>query len=934
MIAQLLDLYQKHGILQNHKCQDLNLALPHPSTDNRLFQKGDCFIAIKGANYDGHEFVAEAQKLGAALTIGEKAGVSIQVTDSRKATALYAKLYYGDPSRKLQLFGITGTNGKTTTSLMLYQMLLLRGINAAWIGTLGYKIGNQDFPTQHTTPDILQLHEIFAQMIQKDVTHVVMEVSSHALVLDRVYAVDYDYCLFTNLSRDHLDFHRDMDDYFEAKFMLFERAARASAACIINSDDSYGKILLQRLQGYDCKVMDVGHNAAATLRILNQQTSLSGSCFEFYHQNTDSKIKIQSPLIGDFNVDNLALACAAMLQSGLELQELPALCKKLKPVPGRIEPIENSLGLGLFVDYAHSPDAILNLLKSLENLPHRRIISIIGAGGDRDKGKRPLMLKAALTYSDAVIITDDNPRTENPDRIIYDIVKDTDPVLPWWIIRDRSEAIKSAIRLAQAQDLVVICGKGHESYQEIQGKRYGFDDRKVAFTAAQNLSLDKAEDELILSLDPLLIRILNDEVPTQPGYTKPRSLRSISTDSRCIKTNSAFFAIKGENFDGNSFVPQVLTDSSNLAVSSEVCLKHSNLINCARPEMLMAKILQKYLQLFDIYKIALTGSTGKTSTKEILAQVLQNQVEILKSERNENNILGLCKTILRITPRCKYGVFEVGTNHFGEIGLLADIIKPDAGIILNIGPSHLEFFGDEEGVFKEKSELFHRALELRIFPADDHRFEIYHDQGISVGFSEQADYRISEVHSEQGMQVFRMAEREWRIPYQAPYYVINSAFVIAIALELGLDAEEIQAALHRPVALEMRMQIESHQSRHLIVDCYNANPVSMQSAIEFWRDYEPQKPHLAILGDMLELGAKAQMYHQMIGAIIAESGDHTIYTIGDLARYYQNDAAYHYRDTAEFLSKAPAIPDQAVILVKASHAIHLERILPYLRGEN
>lgn len=934
MISLLLELYRQHNILVRHHISDPSAPLSRPRTDNRELKAGEVFIAIKGGSFDGHSFIPEVRARGASFSIGETGKVEITVSDSRKAAALYAKLYYDDPSHHMTLYGITGTNGKTTTSLMLYQMLLQKGLKAAWIGTSGYKIMREEYPTLHTTPDIMQLNQIFFQMRQQGVTHVVMEVSSHALALDRVYGVEYDFCLFTNLSRDHLDFHRDMDEYFEVKYLLFERAALAAATCIINSDTSYGQTLLQRLGRSESQVITIGHEASNTLRIQHQQTHLQGSEFELYQKDSGACIKIDSPLIGDFNIDNLALACATILQGVASLQELPALCQNIKAIRGRIEPVPNQLGLGIYIDYAHSPDAITNLLKSVQKFAHRRVITIIGAGGNRDKGKRPLMLKAALSHSDAVIITDDNPRDESPDKIIYEIVKETDLALPWWIIRDRAEAIRSAIRLARPQDIVLICGKGHETYQEIRGKRYDFDDYQVALQCSERPSSEKAEDELILALDPLLIRILNKEEPLEGGYTEPQSFYHISTDSRSIRPASVFFALKGENFDGNRFVPEVLAVQNNLAVSGNAELKHKNLIFAEQPELLMARILQKYLQLFAIYKIAITGSTGKTCTKELLAQVLQSQAPVLKTLQNENNIIGLCKTILRICPQHKYGVFEIGTNHFGEIAILADTLMPDAGIILNIGPSHLEYFGDEEGVFREKSDLFHRALELRIYPADDPRFELYKDKGRSVGFAQNADYQIQAIVRGKGSQAFTLADIQWEIPYLAPHYVINVSFVIATALQLGLSPERIQNALNQPIGLDLRMQIESRAGRHLILDCYNANPVSMQSALEFWRDYHPELPHIAILGDMLELGESSEMYHQMIGAIILEGGEQTIYTVGDHARLYHNRPEHHFADVSEFLARLPRFPQEAVILVKGSNGIQLEKILPQLRGEN
>ncbi|MDD4559556.1 MAG: UDP-N-acetylmuramoyl-L-alanyl-D-glutamate--2,6-diaminopimelate ligase [Candidatus Cloacimonadaceae bacterium] len=931
MIDQLLKLYRSHSILIKSDIRG-NGNLPRPVTDNRDLQAGDCFIAIKGANFDGHDFISTARQNGAAFCIGQTEAAQIVVSDSRKATALYAKLYYGDPSAKMSIFGVTGTNGKTTTSLMMYQMLLQKGIKAAWIGTLGYKILNQDFPTKHTTPDILQLNEIFKQMLDNGISHVVMEVSSHALALDRVYGVAFRYCLFTNLSRDHLDFHRDMDDYFEAKYMLFERAAKNSAWSIINQDDPYGQMILDRVKEAEGNCLSVGRHSEADINITDVSIALEGSLFSLILKS-GSSCRITSPLVGEFNVDNLSLACAALLASGIELDELPELCVALKPVRGRIESVPNQHGIGVFIDYAHSPDAINNVLKSIEKMPHGRIITVFGAGGDRDKGKRPLMLKAALSYSDTVIVCDDNPRTENPDAIIRDIVLNSDWALPWWIIRDRRIAIAAAVRLAVPGDIVLICGKGHETYQEIEGIRYDFDDHLVAQSALENIPLYKEEDELILPLDPLLIKLLLGDTPQETGYTKAQYYRYVSTDSRSIKPGSVFFAIKGDSFDGNRFVDNVLADPDNMAVGSIDTIYEEHYIRCDNPGNVMAEILRKYLQMFDLFKIALTGSTGKTGTKELISQILASRKKVLKTARNENNLIGLCKTILRVEPDHHYGVFEIGTNHFGEIAQLADTIMPDAGIILNIGPSHLEYFGDENGVFKEKCVLFHRALNLRLYPADDERFAPYKNDGISVGYSPDADYAISDVHGHQQGMRFRLNNDKWIIPYKAPYYVINSAFAIALAQSLEYDNQEIQQAILKEIKLDMRMQIEKLHEGFLIVDCYNANPVSMRSALEFWHDLHPEMPHFAILGDMLELGASAEMYHRMIGAIIADSDEQDVYSVGDYSRYFQNDSSKHFNSTEELMAALPLFPKNAVILVKASHGIHLERILPRLRGE-
>ncbi|HNQ43078.1 MAG TPA: UDP-N-acetylmuramoyl-L-alanyl-D-glutamate--2,6-diaminopimelate ligase, partial [Candidatus Cloacimonadota bacterium] len=904
----------------------------------------DTFIAIKGGSFDGHSFISDALRRGASLAVGTQDSPEdipyIKVKDSRKAAALAAKVFFCNPSSAFTLIGITGTNGKTTTSLMLFQALGLMGLKCGWIGTLGYKIGTQDFPTLHTTPDIIQLNEIFSAMHEQGVSHVVMEVSSHALALDRVYGVEFDYCMFSNLTREHLDFHGNMDDYFETKYTLFSRAAESGATSIINLHDPFGQEIYSRLNEKKARVYGLGQEQEVLteapdtyFQISNVCTSLEGSTFTLSSQDLD--LHIASKLIGQFNAENLALAVTTLIVMGFDPSDIMKHVIKLQPVRGRIEPVPNTRGLGVFIDYAHTPDAISNLVSACRKLPHQRIITVIGAGGNRDKGKRPLMLKAALSQSDAVIVTDDNPRTENPDQIIYDIVQESDFYLPWWIIRNRSEAIHAAIRLACEGDIVLICGKGHETYQEISGVRHDFDDHKVAAQALRKPLVEKASDELILPLDLLTIQLLSGTNHPGGGYTQPVQLRYISTDTRKIKPNSLFVAIKGEHYDGNKYIEDVLRDVTCMAIGSNQQARHERFFYAENPALFMSMILKKYLQMFHIFKIALTGSTGKTSTKEILALILETKAPVLKTAKNENNIIGLAQTILRIEPSHRYGVFELGTNHFGEISSLADSLLPDAGVILNIGPSHLEYFGDEEGVFREKTCLFKRPLAQRFFPADDPRFEVFDQQGISVGYKADASYQITNLSLDGKGQSFELNGTKWQIPYQARHYVINAAFAIALALELKLDPESIQAALNVPLTIENRMQIEHIGGMILIIDCYNANPISMQSALETWHDTAPILPHIAYLGDMLELGSQAVMYHKMIGAMLAEMGCSALYTIGDLSRHYHSTScpAWHYQRVDELLAELQKPSPPCVVLLKASHGIHLEKLIPRLRGE-
>ncbi len=949
MIYRILDALKQHSLLvETANLEKLENWQGKVQTDNRKIKPGDIFVCIQGANFDGHNFINSALEKGAALIvcreINKKDIPYIKVKDSRKAAAVIARTVMLPEKITYTLIGITGTNGKTTTSLILYEALRNLGFRCGWIGTLGYYIEGKKFPSERTTPDIIELNEIFAQMIKAKVDYVVMEVSSHSLSLDRIYGVKFDYCLFSNLGYDHLDFHQTLENYGKAKMSFFEQGAKDGSISVINTADSFGVQIRDMLKEKKAKVYSLGSNDAE-FQYLDIKTDISKSSFKLVAENCE--ISVTSRLIGSFNIQNLGLAALTLYALGFSPEEIHHSLQDIPPVKGRLERVENNCNIGIFIDYAHTPEAIENVLKAVEDLPHKRILTLMGTGGDRDKGKRPLMLKSALNHSDVVIISDDNPRSENPEAIIKDIVSSTDIFLPWWIIRNRQQAITSIIRLAQKEDIVLICGKGSEDYQEIEGIRHHFQDREETLKAlSEREAINKDDDELILPIDQTLLKLLltpNWE-PEPKGYREPSSYYFLSTDSRSIKPGSVFIAIKGERYDGHSYLEDILKIKENCAIGeipyplnqSSEKNRYYQVDNCLKA---MGLISRKYLQLFPAKKIALTGSTGKTTCKELMAQVLQSSAPVLKTLANENNIIGLCKTIIRIKPEQQYAIFELGTNHFGEIAALAEVANPDIGIILNIGPSHLEYFGDEEGVFREKITLFKRPLALRLYPGDDYRFKCFANEGISIGYNENCDYRITQHKCYSENQSFYLNEDLWVLPYGAPHFALNSAFAIVLGLKLGIKKEKIQTALNEPIQLELRNQVEKRGTGLLILDCYNANPYSMQKALEYWQELNPELPHYAILGDMLELGESSIMYHQMISAMLSEMHYEQLITVGNYSRIFhpENESPIlHYNTVEELIAnrKLNSLPENAVILVKGSHAIQLERIIPILKGEN
>lgn len=945
-IVHVVEYFRQHQLLIDEQFINPNEVITgKPITDSRSITKGDIFFCIKGLVTDGHNYIGKVCENGASLIIQEDEFThkfpAIRVTDSRKATALYAKLFFNNPSEKFKLIGVTGTNGKTTTSFLLYQAISNLGYKTGWIGTLGYLIDQEIIPTNNTTPDIIELNTILKSMADEGCQYVVMEVSSHALAMDRVFGLEFALALFTNLTRDHLDFHKDMNEYFECKYRLFDMTMKNNGISIVNIDDKYGKIIYERISTLGNYQKYSVSEVRGNFTVVNYSCNID-HCSLVINESDTLTYNFNTKLIGHYNQINLTMTFAAIkiLFPDVEKVALTNVVNALQPVRGRLEQIQNLQHLGVFIDYAHTPDAIKNVLMTLNELEHKRIITVLGAGGDRDKGKRPDMLKIAMQYSNAVIITDDNPRTENPNQIIRDIVSGVELWQPWWIIRDREQAIRSALILAQPHDIVLITGKGHENYQEYNGVRSRFDDVETV-KKYLNINLIKDKIELSLPIDSLLLEILYQSI-FQISDNESVLFKNVTTDSREIKNHSLFFAIKGDKFDGNNFVEEVLKEPSNGAVISDKNVTELNTIFFKNATQALGLLARKYLLMFSARKIAITGSTGKTTTKEYMANIFEQAGKILKTYANENNIIGLSKTIFKIKPDISTAIFELGTNRFGEINELAEICDPDIALITSIGPSHLEFLENEEGVYREKTALFRRDLISFLYPSDDLRFIEFKNYGKSVGFLDGSSYRIKNVNFHHNKIVFDMNEDKWEVNQQIPYFVMNIAFSIATAKEAGISNNLIQFGLNKRVDLNFRMEISMIGGLTIINDSYNANPTSMKAAINFWQSYIPEADHYAVLGDMLELGSMSKKLHQDIGSILSKIHFRCLITVGDLAWLYAKNEKgqsiipqtehLHYSlvDEIDLASLSALMSSKCVLLIKGSHGVHLEKFVENL----
>lgn len=459
---------------------DADIDITGVNIDSRKIKPGHLFVAMKGTQVDGHTFIPKALELGAAAVLCEdmpeerKEGVVyVQVESTEDAVGKVATLFYGDPSTKLKLVGVTGTNGKTTIATLLYNMFRKFGYKCGLLSTVCNYIEGEAIPADHTTPDPIELNQLLSRMVEAGCQYAFMECSSHAIHQKRIGGLKFAGGIFTNLTRDHMDYHKTVENYRNAKKAFFDGLPKTAFA-ITNADDKNGMVMVQ-----NCKALVKTYS---TRSMADFRARILECHFEGMYLEVDGR-EVGVQFIGKFNVSNLLAVYGAAVMLGQKPEDVLVVLSTLKSVSGRLEPIHSPEGFTAIVDYAHTPDALENVLKAIHEVldGKGKVITVCGAGGNRDKGKRPLMAQEAVKQSDRVIITSDNPRFEEPQDIINDMLAGLDKQQMKKVVSivDRKEAIRTACMLAQKGDVILIAGKGHEDYQEIKGVKHHFDDKEV-----------------------------------------------------------------------------------------------------------------------------------------------------------------------------------------------------------------------------------------------------------------------------------------------------------------------------------------------------------------------------------------------------------------------------------------------------------------------
>ncbi len=880
------------------------LVISGVTADSREVQPGTLFAALPGTKVQGTAFIPQAIERGAAIILAGQGdnvpdGLSVPVLrdpdPQRRFARLVARFYAPQPRT---VVAVTGTNGKTSVASFVRQIWEACGQAAASIGTIGVVRNGETLYGNMTTPDPVTLHRTLKTLREDGVDHVAMEASSHGLVQRRLDGLTISAGAFTNLSRDHLDYHGSMDAYLAAKLRLFDTVLEPGAGAIVNIDDKYGEIFAAAARISSLNLMTVGYQGAA-IRILSAERDGFAQIVTVNIGRGPRKVRV--PLVGGFQVSNAIVAAGLAAASGsITLADALDAVSELKGAQGRLELVAHApSGAPIFVDYAHTPAALEVALETLRPYVAGKLVVVFGAGGDRDKGKRPQMGEAAERLADVAIVTDDNPRSEVPADIRAAILAAAPSAME---IGDRGDAIRHGISLLGDDDILLVAGKGHETGQIVGGEVLPFSDHEAIRAA---LPKGPAESSALWPRGELISALKGQEIIG----TIPGAINGVSIDSRTVEPGDVFFAIIGEHFNGHAFVADALRKGAAVAVVSQA--HRGDFGGDVGPLVIVDDTLEALRRLAAYARsrsrariVAVTGSVGKTSTKEALRTVLAASGAVHASVASFNNHWGVPLTLSRLPKGVNYGVFEIGMNHAGEITPLTELVRPHVAIVTTVAAVHLENFENVEGIAHAKAEIF-SGLEdggTAVINRDNEWYsllaETARQRGANViffGAHEEADARLLKfvLHEDCSTVTANILGDQVTYKIGAPgkHLVDNSLAVLATVKLTGADLTRAMLALSRIEqpkgrGKRHRLVLRTGGSALLIDESYNANPTSVEAALALLGNasISGQGRRIAVLGDMLELGPEASELHAGLLEPLTTSKVDRVYCAGPLMK--------------------------------------------------
>ena len=925
------------------------------SFNSKDIKKDNIFFAIKGNNFDGNKFISIAIKKGSKIIISEKRITNpqkdilfIHTKNIRKLLAEIAfKIYKNKPNN---LIAVTGTNGKSSVSDFYFQLLKLNKIKVASIGTLGVKSKNIRRNLQNTTIDPIRMGQILSKLKSQKINNVIMEASSHGLTQHRLDGLKFSSGIFTNLSQDHLDYHKNFKDYFKAKQYLFENLIGKKGNVI--TDETLPEFKRIKKIAISRKLkLQVLNNSKNQFQILSHSYRGEKQILKIRYYNLTREINLN--LIGKIQLKNILMAIIAAKNSNISLIKILNVLSQLKPIDGRLEKIGKIKNRSkVILDYAHTPDALRICLSNLkEQFPNKKIILLFGCGGNRDQNKRFKMGKIACDYSNEIYLTDDNPRFEDPRKIRDDIkkgIQDTSIKE----IPDRKKAISEAIKNLNTGDILLVAGKGHEKTQDFGKKKIYFSDKKIILDCIKlkNTNLSK---NLKINIIKELSKIKN-KIP----LVKADKAR---INSKEVNKNDIFFAIKGKKNDGNKYIGEAFKNKASLVVVNKVQNKFNSKrqIKVRNTLKFMTEISKIFRQNIDTNIIAITGSCGKTTLKELLGNVLGKISSVSISPKSYNNKFGVPLSLLNLKHSDEFGVLEVGMDKKGEIDNLTNIIKPNVGLITNINYAHAKNFKNIKQIALAKAEIIKNILPngFVVLNADDSFFKLHKKIAennninvISFGIkTKKANVKLFNIKK-----VKKAFKIKVKLNDKFKYFIISNNFqsniynilsalsVISIYKDVLKLNEKIFLDFRSPAGRGDHSTIKiGNKKINLIDESYNSNPLSLKSALKNYDNIDTKKYRkYLLLGDMMELGSHSKKLHQSIVPLINETNIDKVFVMGKMVREIFDNIVKVKRGRIlenksgifELIKKD--FNNNDYLMIKASNATGFNSIVNNLKGLN
>ena len=938
---------------QNIKNKHKKIFFSGVSFNSNQVKKNNIFFAIKGNNIDGNNFISSAIKNGAKIIISEKKNkeikddiLYIKVKNVRKTLAeISSKIYNKVPQN---MIAVTGTNGKSSISDFYYQILDLNNKKVASIGTLGVKSKNFKIKLSNTTINPIKLSKILCNLKKRNIDNVIMEASSHGLDQNRLDGLFFNTGIFTNLSQDHLDYHKNITNYLKAKLYLFKNLIKKNGNII--TDDKipeFKKIkkiaLNKNLNLYS--LLDKKNN----FQFLSHEFDGEAQLLKIRYKNSIHKIQLN--LIGKIQLKNVLMAITAAIKTKIDIQKIFKVMPQIKPVPGRLERVGKIRNRSkVILDYAHTPDALKICLKNLkEQFPGHKISLVFGCGGNRDQNKRAKMGQIADNFSDKIYLTDDNPRMEHPSKIRKDIKKGIKKkkILEF---SNRAKAISEAINQLYTGEILLVAGKGHETVQEFGVKKIFFSDKKIILNAIKKKNLDLS--------DNLKVNIIK-EISGEKKILSKVSFKQARINSVEIKKDDIFFAIKGKKNDGNKFVNEVFNKKASIAIVNRI-----NKNNNIKRQIKVRDSLKFLTESAKIYRknintkiIAITGSCGKTTLKELLGSSLKKISKVSISPKSYNNKYGVPLSLFNIDQKDKFGVLEVGMDKKGEINSLSKIILPDVSVITNINYAHAKNFKNITQIALAKSEIINNTKNngFIILNADDHFFNFHKKIALKKNLKV-LSFGIKKKDTNAKFISIKKVGKRFEITVKInnfkTYFLIPNNFqsnilnilaaltVMSIFLDISKIDKNIFANFKTPEGRGDVSKIKVNGKHlNLIDESYNSNPLSLKNAILNYDKIKPNKSKkYLLLGDMLELGKHTKKLHQSMATIINKSKINKIFVKGSRVLYTFNSISNSKRgrilnNNSEIINLIKNdLNNNDYLMIKASNATGFNKIVNNLKG--